>query len=63
MDGVGLGEIFDAKVINVNCKSGPASFVFPEAWCKFHCMVAKQSKLLYKLFEGDNSGLFQTAHA
>ena len=63
MDGVSLGEEFDAKVVDARCKSGLSSFVFPEACCKFHWMVAKRSKFLYKLFESDEPSLFQTVHA
>ncbi len=56
MLGVGLGEVFDSKVIDAEDESRAFCAVGPEAW-------SERSGLFDELIERDNGSLFKTIHS
>jgi hypothetical protein len=64
MQGIGFGEILDAKVIEAEKESdGAFGAMAPEAWGEGHGFVAMRGQFFDELVESDDTGFLEAVHA
>ena len=60
---VGLGEIFDAEIVDAESERGALRAMAPETWCERHGFVSGWFQFVDQLVESENAGFLEAIHA